>query len=235
MNSKIKQKNENSDINKVSTAHLGTLNTIEIKKEIKHKIQLNLFKSASWHLDYLNSNGYNLNFNQVKWQLQTIRNADFPSDNEFILNPFDLMIANQDSNPLPFCLVNYQFYDNYSNRVEKILIFSSEFLFNLVGSASHIYFDGTFRVAPNNFLQLFTLHAYNNISKSIVPSVFFLLTSKTDRIYEEAFNLLEILFTVRNIKPVFTHIQSDFEKASQNTFRKIFGLEIIYLGCFSIM
>ena len=109
------------------------------------------------------------------------------------------MIANQDSNSLPFCLVNYQFYDNDSNRAEKILIFSSEFLINLVGSANHIYFDGTFRVAPNNFLQIFTLHAYNNIPESIVPSVFFLLTSKTDRIYEEAFNLLKILFTVRNI------------------------------------
>ena len=95
--------NSNSENNNTkSTAHLNSHDSIEIKKEIKHKIQLNLFKSSSWHLNYLNTNGFNLNANQVRWQLQNIRNNDFPPDKDFLLNPFLLLYQILDQMSLPF-------------------------------------------------------------------------------------------------------------------------------------
>ena len=66
-NNTINNNNKNSENNNTkTTAHLNSHGSIKIKKEIKHKIQLKLFKSSSWHLNYLNTNGFSLNANQVR-------------------------------------------------------------------------------------------------------------------------------------------------------------------------
>ena len=139
-----------------------------------------------------------------------------------MLDPFSLTInvtQNEEiKTPPSFYIVNHCFYDSFQKRVERILIFTTDFQLNITALSKHIYFDGTFRVAPTGFVQLFTIHAYNDINKSIIPTVFFLLTRKFGTIYTEAFNQFKSLFQRRELVPVFQQVQSDFEIASQTAF-----------------
>ena len=93
---------------------------------------------------------------------------------------------------------------------------------------SHWFIDGTFKVAPELFMQVFTIHGL--VDNQALPLVYVLLTNKTEASYFRVFDSL------KNLQPALNpqSVMSDFEKASQNAVERAFpATEIV--GCLSIL
>ena len=79
-----------------------------------------------------------------------------------------------------------QFFMADDGNADKILMLTTaRNLTNLV-SADIIYGDGTFYTSPNQFGQLYTLHAM--VDEVMYPLVFGLLLGKSEEIYDRYYN-----------------------------------------------
>ncbi|XP_072400820.1 uncharacterized protein [Diabrotica undecimpunctata] len=89
----------------------------------------------------------------------------------------------------------------------------------------HWYADGTFNSAPPLFSQIYTIHGvrYSNV----IPTVFALLTNKTQETYTRVFQQLKVLNPA--LRPLT--IMMDFEKAAMNAAQTEFP-NVRIRGCF---
>ena len=87
------------------------------------------------------------------------------------------------------------------------------------------FIDGTFKVVPEIFYQLFVIHA--NYRDHIIPVAFILLSGKTGQLYQTMIN--EIIALVPGWSP--RRIMMDFEKALITMFGRAFPRAELS-GCF---
>jgi hypothetical protein len=81
--------------------------------------------------------------------------------------------------------------------------------------------DGTFSAAPNQFLQLFTIHGY--YQQSVFPFVVMLMTRRTQSMYVAMFSkLVQLAADKFSINLTARFLTTDFEMASMNAFREVF-------------
>jgi hypothetical protein len=121
---------------------------------------------------------------------------------------------------------HFLLYDS-GPRNDRILIFSTARNINLLATAQHWYADGTFKVVPPLFLQLYTIHGIqDNVA---IPLIYALLPNKTEQIY------LTLLREIKNLLPVGVAqpqtIMTDFEVAMINAIRTEFP-QTSHRGCF---
>ena len=92
-------------------------------------------------------------------------------------------------------------------------------------SLQDFFIDGTFKVVPEIFFQLFAIHAL--YKGHVFPVAFILLPSKSQQIYQKMTN--EIL----QIAPAWQsqRVMMDFEKATINAFKRIFRT-VELSGCY---
>ena len=117
-------------------------------------------------------------------------------------------------------------HDSGVGDEERILIFGTERTVNLLHAADHWYMDGTFKIVPELFFQLYTIHGSTNAG-FIVPCLFVLLPNKTGGTYDRLFDLVKNLRP--NMEPVT--VMMDFEKAPMNSAEAAFPRAAI-TGCF---
>ncbi|VDP12476.1 unnamed protein product [Soboliphyme baturini] len=86
---------------------------------------------------------------------------------------------------------------------------------------SHWFIDGTFKVAPALFFQIFFIHAL--VDASAYPLIYVVMPDKTEESSKRIFRKL------KEIKP--SSIMSDYEKASQNAYSIVFP-DTRLVGCF---
>lgn len=72
---------------------------------------------------------------------------------------------------------------------DKIVIFATRDNLELLSAADTVYMDGTFRVCPRLFYQVFTLHIFRHGQQ--FPVVYFLLPRKARETYNKAFTMLK--------------------------------------------
>jgi hypothetical protein len=143
------------------------------------------------------------------------------------LNPF---LTTSQAPAVPLSLVELIIPDRYSktrtgedfllfdsgSSVDRILIFSTRKNLQLLAQSRHWYSDGTFKVVPPLFDQLYTIHGvkYNNV----IPSVFILMPNRRENTYERVFE------AIKNLEPSLNpdSIMTDFEKAAINAFTSSF-------------
>ena len=87
---------------------------------------------------------------------------------------------------------------------------------NTLEQHRHWFMEGTFKVVPGLFFQVFTIHAL--VDRSAVPLIYVLLLDKSEATYLYVFQKLHELRATLN--PL--SIMADFEKASQNAVRQVF-------------
>ncbi|XP_072397919.1 uncharacterized protein [Diabrotica undecimpunctata] len=89
----------------------------------------------------------------------------------------------------------------------------------------HWYADGTFNSAPPLFSQIYTIHGvrYSNV----IPTVYALLTNKTQETYTRVFQQLKVLNPA--LRPLT--IMMDFERAAMNAAQTEFP-NVRIRGCF---
>ena len=122
----------------------------------------------------------------------------------------------------PFLLYDSTSGIDTSNR---ILIYSTETNLRALTTTGHWFADGTFKVAPELFYQVFTIHAL--VDNNIIPCVYALLPNKTEDTYFEMFQQL------LHLKPTLhpRTLMIDYEVASRNAVLRVFP-DVDVKGCF---
>jgi len=99
---------------------------------------------------------------------------------------------------------------------ETMLIFAADDDLDFLSRSEHWFADGTFRVSPSEFDQLYTVHGFLN--GEVFPAVYVLLNGRTIDIYKRFLD--EILHLNPNLNP--RSIVVDFELAAIRAFQDIF-------------
>jgi hypothetical protein len=108
---------------------------------------------------------------------------------------------------------------------DRILIFASNEQLGILQSAHHFMSDGTFKIVPEVFYQLYIIHAVYR--DHVVPVCFALLRRKDASTYERLFN--EILKFAPEWTPESMMI--DYEKACINAYQSVFP-DALLSGCY---
>lgn len=116
-------------------------------------------------------------------------------------------------------------WDSGADDPKRVLMFGTSSNIDILQEHDHWFIDGTFKVAPTVFLQVFTIHAL--IDGSALPLIYILLPDKSEDSYARIF------WKLKELKPTLnpSSIMADFEKASQNACSIVFpGAEMV--GCY---
>lgn len=113
----------------------------------------------------------------------------------------------------------------FSLGADRILIFASPEQLQVLQAADDFLVDGTFKVVPEIFYQLFIIHAVYR--QHTVPVVYALLRRKNTETYRRLIE--EIIKVAPNWQPA--SIMVDFEQASINAFREKFP-SVALSGCY---
>ena len=83
-----------------------------------------------------------------------------------------------------FCLVKSEFINLKKNiKLEKYVIFGSEFQLNFCGEVQELFIDGTFKICPRSYDQIVNIFGYNKNKNVDIPLNYILLTSKNEELY----------------------------------------------------
>ena len=118
-------------------------------------------------------------------------------------------------------------YDSGADDVNRILIFGTYQNLQLLNNSEQWFVDGTFKVCPTLFFQLYTVHAQNN--GRILPCIFRLLPNKFQTTYTEFFVQVRNLAILHGDGP--NAILFDFGQATINAASEEFP-QADMKGCF---
>ena len=103
-------------------------------------------------------------------------------------------------------------FDSGVGDVNRLIIFATHDAIRLLATKSNWFMDGTFKVCPEIFFKIYTIHVL--INHQIFPCVFALLPNKTEITYNRF--LTEVLNAVRNIGNELENVLVSFERAAMN-------------------
>ena len=107
---------------------------------------------------------------------------------------------------------------------DTAILFATDLMISKLLETDTIHFDGTFKVVPHIFYQLFTI--FIQYKGHAIPALHILMTSKSENLYTA------VLSSLHQYIPDFSPLMAicDFEKAPRNSFMKIFP-HILLVGC----
>ena len=120
-------------------------------------------------------------------------------------------------------------YDSGSDDENRFLMFATEGNLRQLGRSKTWYADGTFKVCPSLFYQLFTMHAM--IGGMVVPLVYVLLQNKSEVAYTQVLNVVKERCLELQIELSPDNILIDFEMAIQKAMLTVWP-EVQLSGCF---
>jgi len=95
-------------------------------------------------------------------------------------------------------------FDSGVDDENRMLIFASNQAIQLLAISEDWFGDGTFKVCPDIFFQLYTIHA--RINQRVIPCVYALLPNKTRQTYERLFReISDRVLAVGNAPLTFLH------------------------------
>ena len=103
---------------------------------------------------------------------------------------------------------SFLFWDSGEDDPQRLFVFCTDRNIDTLEQNAHWFMDGTFKVSPELFVQLFTIHAL--VDSRAMPTVYVLLQSKTQADYERVFR--KLLERRNTLAP--SSILLDFEKAT---------------------
>ena len=111
----------------------------------------------------------------------------------------------------------------------RVISFSTTANLEILSRASTVFGDGTFKITPWPWYQVFIIHASVGPS-STVPIMYSLLPDKSKRSYDDLFNGLNIALKKRDLELSAEYFMSDFETNIRKSFKEYFP-EIMAKGC----
>jgi hypothetical protein len=201
-----KYHNHNEDFTKCKLAEVKSIiNVSAVVTELPPRV---LIANATHALT--NSEHYLMpHMRSVARNIQNIRKRNIlPSSNqeEEIPENFKKTIRGE-------LLVQYSSPINLPNR---IIIFSTTSNMEILSSSNCWIGDGTFKMAPSNFVQVYVL--FGRVVNEYIPLVYVLLENKTKNIYNIMFKKLKELIKKDNLKTLIL----DFEEATAIAAKEVF-------------
>ena len=190
-------------------------------------IKGNITEELDFHIKNFRSNKIFWNTSKIRKLLYILREQKFPKEEEFLnsINSIKIKLSNTEEKEEIFCIGKGTFVNfRKKKRLEKYVIFMSEFQINFFSQISEIFIDGTFKVAPKNWYQLLNIFGYDKTHKFFMPLAFIILSSKSEEIYNEVFYKIITLVKAHTDLKSFdkVKIMCDFEiglrKAIKNNF-----------------
>ena len=124
------------------------------------------------------------------------------------------------------------FYDSGEGEENRVIIFTTERNLRYLCNSPIIFSNGTFKTAPDMFVQLFTVHGlYRN---HLFPFVYALTTNKDENSYNTLYRELKRICAEYNLVLSPTTMMSDFELANINASERNFPGVIIKLCLFHL-
>ena len=117
----------------------------------------------------------------------------------------------------PFELFNVIFRGP-DNSKGRIICYSSDFQLKLISKTRFVGIDGTFKMAPHDFAQLWVIVA--NTKRLNVPIAYILLPDKKEATYKNALSLFEMNMKAKQFPPGTT-FSMDFETAEINAISSV--------------
>ena len=75
-----------------------------------------------------------------------------------------------------------------SNKLVRIVLFTSIFQLKLLSECEELYIDGTFQMGPKNYYQILNIWGFPETKKIYILLINILMTSKNQNAYKHAFN-----------------------------------------------
>ena len=119
----------------------------------------------------------------------------------------------------------FLFFDSGAGNVNRIIAFASIQARQLLVESDNWYADGTFKVCPGVFYQLYTFHAQR--AGRIFPCIFALLPNKTEITYRRLMDAISNLTNGRAPDDILI----DFERGALNAINEVFP-DTNVKGCF---
>jgi len=98
----------------------------------------------------------------------------------------------------------------------RLLIFATQQNLGLLSQSNHWFMDGTFKIVPELFFQLYTIHGLHE--SQIIPCVYALLPNKQEATYTTLFQILKDANDGLNPRTMLM----DYEKAALNAANAVF-------------
>lgn len=164
---------------------------IEIAKNLIH---LNIEKSIECHETNLRENNIFISRKQIYNIRNKLKQDKFPSNTNFINNilniNIDLIPDGNKNNKIvnKFCPVKLEIYEHETNKIERLIILTSNFQINLLKEINILFMDGTFNSCPRSFYQIFNILGYipnKNMSFPIIKSLNLKLNFKKIKIISD--------------------------------------------------
>lgn len=111
---------------------------------------------------------------------------------------------------------NFLLFDSGYGDRSRLVIFGTRESLEWLRQNRHWLADGTFKVAPAIFMQLYVIHAV--VQSTAVPCIYALMKNKDEATYQRLFDQLKTLCPPLDPTTVLT----DFEVASRNAFSRAF-------------
>jgi len=127
--------------------------------------------------------------------------------------PDQLKVATRDD--------SFLFWDSGDDDPQRLFVFWN---IDTLEQNPHWFMDGTFKVAPELFVQLFTIHAL--VDRRAMPMMYVLLQSKSQADYERVFR--KLLQSRNTLAP--SSILLDFERATLQACAAVFP-HVTLTGC----
>lgn len=140
----------------------------------------------------MNNNKISLKKTKIRNLLYTLSEESFPKEEKFLksINNIKINLSNGElASEQNYCIGKVEFI-NYekNNKLEKYVIFASDFQLNLFSDLDEIFIDATFKVALRNWCRLLNIFGYIKNKKFYSLRAHILMNSKTVQLYEEVFS-----------------------------------------------
>ena len=132
--------------------------------------------------------------------------------------------------PIPHRREDIIFTDDYKLTINKeqflqhqensFIIFSTDQNLQALSTSDTLYTDGTFKSAPQNFTQLYTIHA--TYRGHVIPVIYCLLSDKSSDTYHLIFDIIKRKMAALDVTFNPSTIISDFESSIIPTLRHHF-------------
>ncbi|KAG0420600.1 hypothetical protein EQH57_0078 [Dictyocoela roeselum] len=208
------------------------LQVLDILKEVidelpfipgKEAHEIAIRQLSSIYGDNLSIAGQFPSFNSLKSVIYRIKRNYYPSSIEGLIENINLDI---------FLLPgggNMLLHREYRER-SMVILGDSAFINKFsVQRNFKIYMDGTFKASPNEFYQLYIIHA--EFDGQCFPILYCFLQNKTEETYNYLFSTIKEILSQRNISFNPSIVQIDFEYAAFNAIRAVFPIASVK-GCF---
>ena len=127
--------------------------------------------------------------------------------------------------PVPFL-----FHDSGPQDPQRMLLFATDECLQHLATSNEWYMDGTFKQAPNLFMQLYAIRT--KLDDGAVSCVYALLCGKAKQTYDSMFAAIIQRCHALNLFPGPVSVHVDFEMAVHNSVRAMFGPLVNICGCY---